>query len=131
LAEWLWRAGGSSAGGGRCHLLACPVFESAWIDTVRAGGPHPSLFVAEGVLPYFGEAQVKSLNLMLRERFPGAELVCGAMAPFVVRVHNLELALSKLSMPPSWHQTGARRVYPGVDRGVEKWAGHCPAHLFH
>ena len=50
--------------------------------------------MAEAVLMYFEDAQVKRLVLTLRERFPGAELVCDAATPFMVRLDNLHLVLT-------------------------------------
>ena len=64
--------------GARQHFLACSVLDNAWLDTVSAHRPRSFLFLAEGVFMYFEEAQVKSLVLTLRERFPGAELVFDA-----------------------------------------------------
>jgi methyltransferase (TIGR00027 family) len=97
----------------RYHLLGCSAFDSAWLDTVSKHRPRPFLFLAEGVLMYFEEAQVKSLVLMLREHFPGAELVIDAFSPFLVRANNLRLAITKF---------GAR-YYWGIWRGqeIESW----------
>ena len=81
--------------GGRYHLLAGSVFDREWLYTVKAHRPCPFLFLAEGVLMYFGESRVKSMVLMLRENFPGAELVFDAFSPFLVRANNLRLTLSR------------------------------------
>jgi O-methyltransferase involved in polyketide biosynthesis len=62
----------------RYHLLACSVLDSTWPDGVSAHRQRPFLFLAEGVLMYFDEAQIKSLVLTLREHFSGAELVFDA-----------------------------------------------------
>ena len=64
--------------------------------------PRSFMFIAEGVFPYFEEAQVKSLFLRLREHFPACEMVCDAHTPFVVRMDNLQLALSKVSARLRW-----------------------------
>ena len=88
--------------GARYHLLACSVFDSAWLDTVSVHGPRPFLFVAEGVFQYMEEAQVKSLVLTLRDHCPGAELVCDAFSPYIVRMNNLRMALSKKSVRYHW-----------------------------
>ncbi len=53
-------------------------------------------------MPYFEEAQVKGLFLTLMQRFPGAELVCDAMTPAMVRMHNLKLAFSKVGARLHW-----------------------------
>jgi O-methyltransferase involved in polyketide biosynthesis len=97
----------------RYHLLACSVFDSAWLKAVSLQHPDPFLFLAEGVFMYFEGAQVKSLVLTLLEHFPGAELVFDAYSPFLVRANNLRLAFSKF---------GAR-YYWGLKRGkdLESW----------
>jgi O-methyltransferase involved in polyketide biosynthesis len=88
--------------GARYHLLACSVFDSAWLEAVSVHHGRPFLFLAEGVLQYFEEAQVKSLVLTLQERSPGAELVCDAVTPFIVWANNLTLASSKISARIHW-----------------------------
>jgi methyltransferase (TIGR00027 family) len=99
--------------GARYHLLSCSVLDSAWLDTVSVHRQRPFLFLAEGVLMYFTEAQVKSLFLTLRGHFPGAELVCDAFSPLLVWANNLRIARTKI---------GAR-YYWGLKRGqdVERW----------
>jgi O-methyltransferase involved in polyketide biosynthesis len=99
--------------GKRYHLLGCSAFDSAWLDAVSAHRPRPFLFLAEGVLMYFEEAQVKSLVLMLRDHFPGAELVIDAFSPFLVRANNLRLSITKFGARYHW----------GLKRGqeIEGW----------
>ena len=99
--------------GERHHLLGCSVLEDAWLDTVSAHGQCPFLFVAEGVFMYLEEAQVKSLVLRLRDRFPGAELVFDAFNPFHVWTNTRLFSKTKLGAPLHW----------GIWRGqeVEKW----------
>jgi O-methyltransferase involved in polyketide biosynthesis len=99
--------------GTRYHFLACSVFDSAWLNTVSAH--RPFLFLAEGVLMYFEETQVKSLVLTFRERFPGAELVCDAFSPFLVRANNLRLRISRTEIGARYHW--------GLKRGkdLERW----------
>jgi len=99
--------------GPRYHLLAGSAFDSAWLDTVSVHRQHPFLFLAEGVLMYFEEAQVKSLVLMLRDHFPGAELVFDAFSPFLIRANNLRMVISKFGVRYRW----------GLRRGqeLERW----------
>lgn len=98
---------------GRYHLLGCSAFDSAWLDVVSAHRQRPFLFLAEGVLMYFEEAQVKSLVLMLRDQFPGAELVIDAFSPYLVWANNLRLAITKFGARYHW----------GIWRGqeIERW----------
>ncbi len=97
----------------RYHLLGCSVFDSAWLDMVSMHRQRPFLFLAEGVLMYFEEPQVKSLVLMLRDHFPGAELVFDAISPFFNWANNLRLSITKLGARYRW----------GLRRGqeIESW----------
>jgi O-methyltransferase involved in polyketide biosynthesis len=99
--------------GARYHFLSCSVFDSAWLNTVSIHRQRLFLFLAEGVLQYFEEAQVKSLFLTLRDHFPGAELVCDAISPYLVWLNNLRIARTKIGARYRW----------GLKRGkdVEKW----------
>lgn len=97
------------------HLLSYSVFDSAWLDVVKVHSQRPFLFLAEGVLMYFQEEQVRSLVLTLRDNFPGAELVCDAFSPFIVRANNLRLRLSSTKIGARYHW-GLRN---GED--VESW----------
>jgi len=74
--------------GERYHLLACSVLENAWLDAVAVHSRRPVLFLAETVVVYFTEEQVKSLILTLRDHFPGAELVLDGWRPFEVWLGN-------------------------------------------
>ena len=95
--------------GKRYHLLGGSAFDSVWIDQVSAHRQRPFLFLAEGVFMYFEGAQIKSLALTLRDRFPGAELVFDAYSPFLVRANNLRLSIAKFGARYHW----------GIRRGQE------------
>lgn len=97
----------------RYHTLATSVFEEGWISEVSQYKPRPFLFMAEGVLPYFEETNVKVLFLKLRECFPGSELVCDAHTPFVIWADNLQLAYAKIKARLHWS------IKNGKD--VESW----------
>ena len=101
------------AEGARYHLLACSVFDGAWLDIAQVHSQRPFLFLAEGVFMYFEEAQVKSIFFTLRDHFPGSELVCDAFSPFIVKVDNLRIARTKIGARYHW----------GLKRGTdpEKW----------
>lgn len=97
----------------RYHFLGCSVLDSAWLDAVSVHRQRPILFLAEGVLMFFEEAQVKSLVLMLKEHFPGAELVFDAFSPFFVWANNRRVARTKFGALCHW----------GLKRGkdLERW----------
>lgn len=93
--------------GDRYHMFACDIRDPAWMDMVIKSQPRPFLFVAEGVLMYFNEAQVRNLILNLRDHFPCSELVFDAFTPLHVKQHNRFIAKSE--------------VLPGVHWGI--WRG--------
>ena len=107
----------------RYHLLSCSVLDPAWIDAVITHRPRPFLFIAEGVLPYFEEAQVKWLVQTLHSTFPGAEMVFDAHTPWVIWGDNLQLRFSNISARLQFGLKQGRDVEqwsPGI-RMVEEW----------
>jgi O-methyltransferase involved in polyketide biosynthesis len=80
------------------------------MDALAGQTSKPILFLAEAILVYLHEDEVKGLVQTLAERFPGAELVCDAFSPIVVRFHPKPNAVAR----PHW---GLKN-----DRDVEGWA---------
>ena len=94
----------------RYHLLAGSVLEDAWLEAVKVYSQRPCLFLAETVFVYFIEAQVKSLVLRLRDRFPGAELVLDGWRPFEIWVGNRYLSPSKFAGLMQWGLWNGREI---------------------
>ena len=94
----------------RYHLLAGSVLEDAWLEAVKVYSQRPFLFLAETVFVYFIEAQVKSLVLTLRDRFPGAELVLDGWRPFEIWVGNRYLFPSKFAGLMQWGLWNGREI---------------------
>ena len=94
----------------RYHLLAGSVLEDAWLEAVKVYSQRPFLFLAETVFVYFIEAQVKSLVLTLRDRFPGAELVLDGWRPFEIWVGNRYLSPSKFAGLMQWGLWNGREI---------------------
>jgi O-methyltransferase involved in polyketide biosynthesis len=98
------------------YSLATSVFETDWMDAIRPTSP-PPLIVAEGVLAYFTEDQVRRLVLVLRERFPSAELITDAYSPFMVWTHNRELRANRVEARLRWalkHPRDPQAWAPGI-----------------
>jgi O-methyltransferase involved in polyketide biosynthesis len=97
----------------RYHPIASSVTDLAWMDAVAAAG-RPVLVVAEGLLMYLDEADVKHLFLRLREAFPGCRLIADVFSRMTARAATRH---------PSLKQTGASIGW-GIDdpREVEGWA---------
>lgn len=71
----------------RCQTDPGSFFELGWIDLVEQSG-RPVIFLAEGVLPYFTEAEIKPALMALVSHFPGGELVFDAFTSLSVKIHN-------------------------------------------
>lgn len=94
----------------RSHFIGSSVLDFDWMDTRGVQTGKPILFLAEAVLVYLEEADVKRLLQALSQRFAGAELVCDVYSPVVVRLHPRPQAVAR----PRW---GLKN-----DREVEAWA---------
>jgi O-methyltransferase involved in polyketide biosynthesis len=97
----------------RYRLIGAPVTDLEWVDTVTTGG-RPVLVVAEGLLMYLGEADVRRLVLRLHEAFPGCRLVADVFSRMTAR---------SATKHPSLKSTGATIGW-GIDdpRELEAWA---------
>lgn len=107
----------------RIHLIAASVFDFEWMDVVAAQGYRAYLFLAEGVLPYFEQGQIKQLVLELKKRFPGSELVFDAISPSMVWMHNLELAALRVPARLHWgvKNGAALEAWDGDIRLLDAW----------
>jgi O-methyltransferase involved in polyketide biosynthesis len=65
-------------------MIGKSVFDYSWIDDVDSTGK-PTLIIAEGILMYFEECEVRELFGILAERFPGAEMLFERIAPLLVK----------------------------------------------
>lgn len=83
-------------GTARYRLIDSSVFDSTWMEQVKADRPSHVLFMAEGVFMYCEPQRVKDLVLELRRRFPGSELVCEVfnrkwLTPFMRKMITIKL----------------------------------------
>ena len=83
----------------------------------------PAIFLAEGVLVYFTEEDVRRLVLQLRQRFPGCELVFDSLSKASIWIHRLSPAMRAAALQVHWglDQSQALEAWgPGI-RLVEEW----------
>ncbi|MBA3021727.1 class I SAM-dependent methyltransferase [Propionicimonas sp.] len=86
----------------RDRYLAYSAFDTSWMAELDHDESDQVLFVAEAMLLYFDEAQVKDLILALQNRFPGAELVCDVCTPLAQRIDNLHLLFMRSAARIRW-----------------------------
>ncbi len=99
--------------GERYHLIPSSVTELDWMNAASAS-ERPVLAVAEGLLMYLGEEEVRRLLLQMRERFPGCRLIADVFSRQTAR---------SATRHPSLRKTGASIGW-GIDdpRELESWA---------
>jgi len=97
----------------RYHLIAAPVSPPEWVAAIDAR-QRPVLVIAEGVMMYLKEGELRDLILRLKATFPGSELVFDAYSV---------LTAQNAVRHPALKQTGAV-VHWGIDdaRAIEQWA---------
>jgi O-methyltransferase involved in polyketide biosynthesis len=94
------------------RMIPSSVTDPRWIEQVSERGL-PTLVIAEGLLMYLKEEQVKALLLKLQETFPGCELVFDAFSRLTAR---------SAGRHPSLRKTGAT-IHWGIDdpHEIEGW----------
>lgn len=98
---------------GTYHMIASSVTDLTWMDQVFTDG-RPVFIVAEGLLMYLQEGEVRALILCLQNKFPGCELVFDAFS---------KLTADRIKAHPSIQKTGAT-IHWGIDEPheIEHWA---------
>ncbi len=95
------------------HMIASSVTDLTWIDQIPLDGS-PVFVIAEGLLMYLHEPDVRALFLRLHETFPGCEIALDAFSKYTV---------DRIQAHPSLHKTGAS-IHWGIDdpHEIEGWA---------
>lgn len=63
------------------------ILDFSWTEVVPKN--QPTLFIAEGLLMYFTEKEVKSIIKTIGDEFPGSEMIFDAMPTFAVNKKNM------------------------------------------
>jgi len=106
----------------RYHLIASSVTDLEWVETVIAAG-RPVLAIAEGLLMYLGEADVRRLILRLREAFPGCRLIADVFSRLTARSATRHASLKHTGATLGWGIDDPHEIEdwsPGV-RLLEEW----------
>jgi O-methyltransferase involved in polyketide biosynthesis len=95
------------------HLIASSVTDLNWTDSISPQG-RSVLVIAEGLLMYLSEAEVKALFLRLKEAFPGCDFVFDAYSVLTARNAKGHPSLKKTGAVIRW----------GIDdaSAIETWA---------
>lgn len=93
------------------HMIPSSVTDYAWLERVEGNGG--ACIIAEGLLMYLHEEEVKELFTRLQRRFPGSEICFDAYSRLTARTAGSH---------PSLKKTGAR-IHWGIDdaKQIEGW----------
>jgi O-methyltransferase involved in polyketide biosynthesis len=106
----------------RERLIGGSVLDGVWMETIAAE-KRPVLFIAEGVLPYLKDEEVRRVILLLAEGFPGGELAFDAINRFSVWIHSFHPGIRKAGVRLGWVLEDAREIEswsPRI-RLLEEW----------
>jgi len=109
-------------GNERYHLIAASVTDRECLATVVSGG-RPVLVVAEGLLMYLGEAEVRRLVLQLHETFLGCRLIADVFSRLMARSATIHPSLKSTGATIGWGIDDAHDLEawaPGL-RLLEEW----------
>ena len=68
---------------GAYHLIGAPLSDLRWLDEVPRD--RPGLLIAEGVLHYLSETEVKALLNAVVAHFPGGQMIFDICNPWIVK----------------------------------------------
>ncbi|MCH6160782.1 class I SAM-dependent methyltransferase [Streptomyces marispadix] len=98
----------------RYRMIATSVTDATWLDGVPTD--KPALIVAEGLLMYLEEAEVRGLLRRLTDRFRTGELIFDGAAPWMARTTQL---LSKYLA--RWYRYPPFRTAVRDGSDIERW----------
>jgi len=103
----------------RYHFISSSVLDFKWMDKVEKS--QKILFIAEGLLMYLHEDEVKNLILHLQKTFPGCELACEVANTFIV--NTLKKKMWRKKFQRDFHLGKDASFYFGIrdSKDIEKW----------
>lgn len=75
----------------RYHFISSSIHDFDWMDILSKHKGQPFMFLAEGVLQYFYENEVKKLIFTLQKNFPGCEIVFDVTSKYMEKIRNNRL----------------------------------------
>ncbi|PID52243.1 MAG: methyltransferase [Candidatus Moraniibacteriota bacterium] len=82
------------------QFISKSVLDFSWNDVIPQD--KPILFIAEGLLMYFTEAEVQSIFTNIAKQFPGSEMIFEAMSPFVAKNSSKHADVKKYDAEFKW-----------------------------
>lgn len=103
----------------RYRYIAKSVFDYTWVKDiaqVQNEDNGPILIIAEGLLMFFSESDVKSLFREIGNSFPGAEMAMDVLSPLAAKSSGRHKSISKVNACFKW---GVRDIRELEDWGID------------
>ncbi len=108
----------------RNRFISKSVFDYSWLDEIEDNGA-PVLIIAEGMLMYFKEEEIRSLFRRLRGRFREAEMYFEVLSPFMAGKGRHHVSLKKMDSKVDfrWGLKDSRTIESWADglEYVKEW----------
>lgn len=98
-------------------MIGSSVMDFNWMNKVEYSG-EPVLVIAEGLLMYLSDDEVKNLLTALKRKFTGAEIIFDAFSKLTVRFSKYQPSLSKTKAKILWGFDNPSDV-EGLDGGIK------------
>lgn len=112
------------AGDPRMESIAKSVLDLSWMEDIHPDGK-PVVFIAEGLLMYFSEEELRPVFNALAEKFPGSEMIYELISPLMLNHQNKHDSVGKLDEKPAfrWSMLRAADIesWHSYIRYIEEW----------
>lgn len=86
----------------RLHYLSYSALDFNWIKETKAAASDKILIIAEGLLMYFSEAEVKQLFNAIQHNFPQSEIIFDALGIFLAKNSQLNSGALDIDASYKW-----------------------------
>lgn len=106
----------------RYKMIAKSAFDYSWINEINISN-EPVLIIAEGILMYFTENEIKNLFSELVKAFPNAEVLFEMMTPTIAKMSKHHDTASKLGVKFNWGIASGKEMerYNSKIKFIEEW----------
>lgn len=86
----------------RYKFLTYSILDFDWIEKIREAKSKKILFIAEGILMYFSELEVKHFINAIQNNFPDSEIIFDSLGVFMVNNSQVNSNSSKMDVSYKW-----------------------------
>lgn len=105
----------------RYHFISKSILDFSWMQLIPLG--KPTLFIAEGLLMYFKEEEVKLVLKHLNLNFSKSEVLLEAMSPFIAKNSKKHTDVKKYNVTFKWGIKSGKQIEDwGIDANfINEW----------